>query len=61
MPGEATLETKPRTLKFKDLVSGKDHFYLMHMNHWYRSREEEMWDFARSNNVIGLDHVLNIR
>jgi hypothetical protein len=51
------LETRSKTIKFKELVSGKDHFYLMHMNYENRSKEEELWNFARKNHLIGLDNI----
>jgi hypothetical protein len=42
-------------MKIKDLLfaEGKDHFYIMHLS--YNGKRRELWDFAKENNLIGLD------
>lgn len=43
-------------MKVKDLLlaKGKAHFYVMHLS-YNGKRRRDLWDFAKENNLIGLD------
>ena len=43
-------------MKFENLLSdrGKDYFYIMHLS-YNGSKRRELWNYAKENNIIGLD------
>lgn len=43
-------------MRFEDLLSERDHFYLMHLSYGYNYKRKELWNFAREKRIIGLDH-----
>lgn len=44
-------------MKLKSLLDteGKDYFYIMHLSYGNNHRREPLWDYAKENEVIGLD------
>jgi hypothetical protein len=43
-------------MKLKSLLDGKDYFYVMHLSYGYNNRREPLWDYAKREEVIGLNH-----
>jgi len=42
-------------MKLEDLVSDKGYFYIMHLS-WRGRQRKELWNYARENDLIGLDY-----
>jgi predicted HNH restriction endonuclease len=53
---EKSMATNSDFVKFKDLISEKDRFYIMHMSYGNNYRRKELWNFALQKKIIGLDH-----
>lgn len=43
-------------MKLESLLNGKDYFYIMHLSHGKNDRREYLWNYAKDNEIIGLDH-----
>lgn len=45
-------------MKLKSLLDTeeKDYFYIMHLSYGNNYRREPLWDYAKKNKVIGLNH-----
>jgi hypothetical protein len=49
--------TQPENvLEFKNLHFQKKRFYIMHLSYGNNTKRNELWNFARQKDLVGLDH-----